>query len=346
MGDALTLGVVGYGWFAELLHERVLSGLPRLRVTAVCELDETRRKRGCEQLGVPGYGSLEAMLDAGACDAVAIFTPHSSHRELVELSAAHGRHVFCEKAMAVTSEDCRAMIDATQAAGVELMVGHMQKLFPAYRRVAELVRSGRYGEPVAAQVSGFHWSPVFEGWWRRTRDCGGLLYWTGVHDVDTLRYVIDSEVEHVYAVTGPSTDDYTDYEDSIAVTMKYANGVVASLQVAQHDPLRSFEHAFSMSVLCERGAVGFDPQRNLVSHAGRDGLSARPPTEEIFPPHEESMYLAYETEFAHFVEVTMDGVSSKLPAKDGLRCVETLEAVYASVDSGAPVSLRHGEVRA
>jgi predicted dehydrogenase len=65
-----------------------------------------RRERGCDQLGVTGYATLEEMLAADACDAVAIFTPHSTHRELVELSAAHHRHVFCEKAMAVTSEDC------------------------------------------------------------------------------------------------------------------------------------------------------------------------------------------------------------------------------------------------
>lgn len=343
MPDALRLGVVGYGWFAELLHRRVLNELPRLRVTGLCEVDELRRGRGCEQLGVTGYATLEEMLADDVCDAVAIFTPHSTHRELVELSAAHRRHVFCEKAMAVSSEDCAAMIAAAEAAGVELMIGHMQKLFPAYRRVGELVRSGRYGRPVAAQVAGFHWSPVFDGWWRRARDCGGLLYWTGIHDVDTLRYVMDSEVDEVYAATGPKTDAYTDYEDSIAVVMKYANGAVASLHVAHHDPLRSFERSFSMSVVCERGAVAFDPAHDVVTHAARDGLDAASVREERVPPHEQSMYVAYQAEFAHFVEVVLDGVPSRLPATDGLRCVETLESISAAVRTGAPVAVRRRE---
>jgi predicted dehydrogenase len=88
----------------------VLKRLPRLEVTALCEPDERRRRRGTEHLEVPGYATAEEMLDAGVCDAVAIFTPHSTHRELVELSASRGLHVFCEKAMAVTSDDCVAMI--------------------------------------------------------------------------------------------------------------------------------------------------------------------------------------------------------------------------------------------
>jgi predicted dehydrogenase len=171
------------------------------------------------------------------------------------------------------------------------MVGHMQKLFPPYARLAELVRSGTYGMPVAAQVSGFHWSPVFEGWWRRRRDCGGLLYWTGIHDIDTLRHVMASDVDTVFAMTGPATDDYTDYEDAISVVMRHANGAVASLQVAQHDPLRSFERAFSMSVVCEHGGVAFDPERDQVVHAGRQGLSAQDAVVEAFPPHEDNMFV-------------------------------------------------------
>ncbi|MEJ7802937.1 MAG: Gfo/Idh/MocA family oxidoreductase [Candidatus Limnocylindria bacterium] len=339
MPERVALGVVGYGWFAELLHERVLKRLPRLEVTALCELDEVRRRRGTEHLEVPGYATAEAMLDAEVCDAVAIFTPHSTHRELVELSASRGRHVFCEKAMAVTSEDCVAMISASQVAGVELMVGHMQKLFPPYARLAELVRGGTYGAPVAVQVSGFHWSPVFEGWWRRRRDCGGLLYWTGIHDIDTLRHVLASEVDTVFAMTGPTTDDYTDYEDAIAVVMRHTNGAIASLQVAQHDPLKRFEEAFSMSVVCEHGGVAFDPKRNVVVHAARDGLSAQGTVVEAFAPHEDSMFVAYAAEFRHFVEVVLDKVPSRLSGEDGLRCVETLEAITTSAQRDRPVTV-------
>jgi hypothetical protein len=93
----------------------------------------------------------------------------------------------------------------------------------------------------------------------------------------------------VYAATGPKTDAYTDYEDSIAVVLKYGNGAVASLHVAHHDPLRSFERSFSMSVVCERGGVAFDPTRDVVTHAPERPGGGRV-VEERFPPHEESMY--------------------------------------------------------
>ena len=346
MPDSLTLGVVGFGWFAELLHDRVLTGLDRLDTVAVCDPDPARRTRAAELLGAQAFASMEEMLAGSDCQAVAIFTPHSTHRELVEQAAAAGRHIFCEKAMAVTATDCVAMIAAAREARVELMVGHMQKLFPAYRRVAEIVASGRYGAPVAAHVNGLHWCPVYEGWWRRKADCGGLLYWTGVHDVDTLRHVIGGDVESVFAVTGPDTDDDTDYEDSIAATLRFESGAVATLHVAQHDPLRSFEESFSMQVLCKQGAVAFDPGTNRVVHAARAGHERFGPAVESFVDHEESMFVAYREEFAHFASVVLDGVASRLPAEDGLRCVEILEAVYASAASHEPAPVHRADVTA
>lgn len=335
MADRLTLGVVGFGWFAELLQGRVLTGLDRLQTVAVCDPDPARREQASRRLGAPAFASMEEMLAGSDCQAVAIFTPHSTHRELVEQASAAGRHIFCEKAMAVTAADCVAMMNAARDADVELMVGHMQKLFPAYRRIVELVTSGRYGAPVAAHVSGFHWCPVYEGWWRRKADCGGLLYWTGVHDIDTLRHVMASEVRSVFAAAGPATDGYTDYEDSIAATLCFESGAVASLQVAQHDPLRDFEASFSMQVVCEGGAVAFDPTCDQVAHGARRGHQRSSPEIEAFAGHEESMFVAYREEFAHFVEVVLDGVPSRLPARDGLRCVEILEAVSASVATGS-----------
>ena len=155
-----------------------------------------------------------------------------------------------------------------------------------------------------------------------------------------------SDVDTVFAMTGPATDDYTDYEDAISVVMRHANGAVASLQVAQHDPLRSFERAFSMSVVCEHGAVAFDPERDQVVHAGRKGLSAQDAVVEAFPPHDDNMFVAYEAEFRHFVEVVLDGVPSRLSGEDGLRCVETLEAITTSVRTDSPVAVNRALVGA
>lgn len=337
------IAIAGFGWFAELLCGRVLPFVPEVRVVAVCDQLASRRERAATLLGIPVFEDLEAMLRGSDADGIVILTPHNTHRELVEMAASAGRHVFCEKAMAVTASDCVSMIRAAQAANVNLLVGHMQKLFAPYARVIELVRSGVYGRPVAMNVFGFHWCPVFEGWWRKKEACGGLLYWTGIHDLDTMR-AIAGEVKQVYALAGPKTDSYTEYEDSVSVTLSYEGGATGSLQVAEHDPLRDFSDSFALSVLCERGAIRYYPETASVEHRQRNGHNLGDLFRDVFPSHEESENEAYRWEFAHFARVVRGVEPTLLTATDGLRCVETLEAVYRSLSTGQPATVDWNDV--
>jgi predicted dehydrogenase len=324
---------IGFGWFAELLVTRVLADLSDLEVITVVEKSDERRRRA-EELGLSAVVSLAELPET--CDAVVVLTPHDTHRELVVEAATRGLHVFCEKAFAVSSVDCLAMIEACRRAGVVLAVGHMQKLFPTHARAVELARSGRYGKVLAVQVSGLHWCPVMPGWWRSKNSCGGLLYWTGIHDLDTLRAITGSDVTRVMALTGPKTDDYTDYEDSIAVTLQYASGAIASMLVAEHAPLRTFEESFQISVLLERGSIHVDPGTGEVTHASRhDQERSTPAVGESFGSFEHLEEHAYREEFSAFARRVLSGDLTPDPTvEDGLRCVETLEAIYASVDSG------------
>ena len=198
---------IGFGWFAELLITRVFADLPELQVISVVERSEERRQRA-QELGLSAVRSLDDL--PAACEAVIVLTPHDTHRELVVEAAAKGLHVFCEKAFAVSSADCLAMIEACRSAGVVLTIGHMQKLFPTHARAVELARGGSYGDVVALQVAGLHWCPVMPGWWRGKDSCGGLLYWTGIHDLDTMRAITGSDVSGVISFGGLATDGYTE----------------------------------------------------------------------------------------------------------------------------------------
>lgn len=333
----LNIALVGFGWFAELLVTRVLADVPALRVVAVVDPSPERRAAAVA-LGLAATDSIARLTSVTPhCQAVVVMTPHDTHRLLVEQAASSGLHVFCEKAFAVTTADCLAMVQACNQAGVVLAVGHMQKLFPGHARLVALCRSGRYGRVVAAHVSGLHWCPVFPGWWRRRDSCGGLLYWTGIHDIDTLRAVVGSDVQSAFAVTGPPTDDYTDYENSIAVTLVYGNGAVATMQVAEHDPLTTFEESFEYSVLLETGSIRLKPYTGELRHAGRNGNERGPVVVEqygSFVSQEEHAYRQELQEFAELVRAGAASASLSASALDGLRCVETLEAIYRSTASG------------
>jgi predicted dehydrogenase len=306
-----------------------------VEVVAAVDPSPDRRERA-EAASLRAVPSLQELASVAEVDAVAVLTPHDTHREIVTTAAAAGLHVFCEKAFAVTSADCVAMMDACRDAGVVLAVGHMQKLFPAHRRAVELARSGELGKVLSVAVDGLHWCPVFPGWWRSTDRCGGLLYWTGIHDIDTMRALVGAEAESVVAVTGPRMDDYTEYEDVVAATIRYAGGAVGTLHVAEQWPLRTFEEAFEISVTLSGGGIRVTPGKALVEHAVRTGHERGEVLSESFGSFEAMEEEAYRRELEDFVAAVRAGVPAHPSAVDGLRCVETLEALYRSAASGVP----------
>lgn len=329
----LRLAVVGYGWFAELLHDRVVPGLSGLEVVAVVDPSPERRELA-QSRGLAAAADLDELVAGTALDAVAVLTPHDTHRELVTAAAGHGLHVFCEKAMAVTSADCVAMVQACRDAGVVLVVGHMQKLFGAHRRAVELARSGELGEVRGVFVDGAHWCPVFPGWWRSTERCGGLLYWTGIHDLDTMRAMVGAEARTAYAVTAPRFDDYTEYEDVVTATVVYENGAVGSISVAEQWPLLTFEESFEIRLTLTGGGIRVLPAQAALEHAGRTGHERGEVVRETFGSFAEMEEQAYVLELEEFVRAVRAGQLDHPSAVDGLRCVEVLEAVYRSVASG------------
>lgn len=332
--------LVGFGWFAELLVRRVMADVPELLLVAAVDPSPERRAAAAA-LGLVAVDTLAALPEQ--CQAVVVLTPHDTHRGIVLQAAAAGMHVFCEKAFAVTSSDCLDMIRACAQAGVVLKVGHMQKLFPGHARLVSICQSGRYGKVLAIQVAGMHWCPVLPGWWRRVQSCGGLLYWTGIHDLDTLRAVTGSEVRSVFAATAPRSDFYTDYENAISVTLMYDSGVVASMQVAELDPLRTFEEAFEISVLLERGSIHLRPLTGEIKHVSRDDQVRAAAECELHGSFEDQEEHAYRQEFTDFARTILGAGTATLDwtsALDGLRCVETLEAIYQSASSGQVAAVK------
>jgi predicted dehydrogenase len=332
----LRVVLVGFGWFAELLVGRAFPNVPELSLAGVVDLSAARRSAAAAA-GLHVYHDLPAALADPAVDGVIVMTPHDTHREVVSAAIAAGKHVFCEKAFAVTTQDARAMTEAAASTGVTLLVGHMQKLFPPYARVVELARSGTYGDVVGVHVDGLHWSPVFPGWWRTWRSCGGLLYWTGIHDLDTINHVVGSVPDSVFAMTGPKTEPYVEYDDQIVAVLRYPGGVLASLHVSCHHPVREFADSFGMSVLLESGGIRFVPESQTVEHAGRSGpdrLERGEVVVERFGSVEATEDEAYTAELRHFARVVRGREASRLTPRAATAVVATLEALYRSVESG------------
>ncbi|MFE9367675.1 Gfo/Idh/MocA family protein [Streptomyces sp. NPDC006978] len=181
-----------------------MAGLPGLRPTAVPDPDPVRAKALGERHGVPALGSLEELLEREDVEAVAIAVPPAAHAAMATAALRAGRHVFCEKPLATTARDARAVARDAERAGRALVVDHVLRYNPLLRAVERIVAQGLLAAPrrflfendASDQDLGpGHW------FWDRAHS-GGIFVEHGVHFFDAARALLGSDRVSVRATAG------------------------------------------------------------------------------------------------------------------------------------------------
>ncbi|MGQ9369109.1 Gfo/Idh/MocA family protein [Azospirillum sp. ST 5-10] len=225
----LKLGVAGLGR-GFMLMLPTLAGHPRLRLVAAADPRPEARRRFAEDFGGRGHASVEELCADPEVEAVYVATPHQFHVAHVGAAAAHGKHVLVEKPMALTLEDCRAMIDAAAAAGVHLLVGHSHSFDSPVLRTRALIASGAFGRVrmiTAMNYTDFLYRP------RRPEELdtargGGVVFSQAAHQMDVVRLLGGGRVAQVQATTG-AWDPARPTEGAYAAHLRFADGAFASL---------------------------------------------------------------------------------------------------------------------
>ena len=334
----IRFALVGCGSFGRYIGP-FADGLPALSLEAVCDPSEECRELAKGMIGreVPAFETLEECLARAGegIDAVMLTSPNGVHCEQAVAAAEAGKHVFCEKPMAIDTAECRRMVDAAEAAGVKLVVGHKRRLRPPFVRAKELALSGELGEPVAIQLSTWHYYQDIPDWWLRREQCGGLLHRVGVHDVDFMRAVL-GDVDVVTAFGVKDVTGEADYDECLTLSMRFRSGAIGSLQAGfRFGPLH-FRESCAPWIQCTKGGVRvatfgdhidvfWGPDPDHLEHERFDDLGQE---------------AAYRAELMGFAEWILEGKTPVLSWEEGLRCVEVMEAAYRSAaQDGAAVSL-------
>jgi predicted dehydrogenase len=202
----IKVGVVGYGGAFNMgrvhLQEMQKAGMTP---TAVAEIDPARLAVATQDFqNIETYSSLSAMLKKSAVDLVTVITPHNTHAPLALRALKAGRHVVCEKPMAIKTAECDAMIAAARKSGVVLSTYHNRHWDGPIRNAVQHIRSGMIGDVVRVEA---HWGSRSKpgDWWRTSKSIsGGLLYDWGVHLLEYSLQIIRSDIVEVagYAKTG------------------------------------------------------------------------------------------------------------------------------------------------
>lgn len=273
------IGLVGGGMIGSA-HAAVLQviaqALPgRVELTAVADPDPRTRETF---QSLYGWGAAHpdhtALLRAAAVDAVFVCTPTVHHAEIVRDVAAAGRHLFCEKPLAMTLAEARAMHDGVRRAGVRAQIGLVLRFSAIYHLVRDLLRDPALGAPMAAVFRDDQCFPIrglHDTAWRadRRQTAGGTLIEHGVHDLDLLTWLFGPVARlRAWQQNHAGHDGVEDY---VAVELAFASGLRAQLVTVWHDMLQRPSNR-RLEIFCRRGflATEADMRGDIELQRGDD----------------------------------------------------------------------------
>jgi 1,5-anhydro-D-fructose reductase (1,5-anhydro-D-mannitol-forming) len=286
------------------------------------------------ELGVPYVDSYAELLE-GKPDGVVVCSENAKHRELVELAAAAGAHVLCEKPIATTLADARAMIDACAASNVNLMIAYPVRFSPAFAALKGSLESGALGTPVAVTGTNNGQIPLDQRAWFVDPELagGGSLTDHTVHVADLLDSLFDSaRASSVYATTNKIMHaGKVEVETGGLVSIRYDNGVSATIDCSwSKPPSYPTWGGLTLQLVGTRGIADMDAfSQRVDGHSESTGngvwLSYGPNSDAVL--------------VAEFVSSIAEGRAPQPDGEVGYRTLQIVAAGYESVRTGQPVSL-------
>ncbi|MCA1039215.1 Gfo/Idh/MocA family oxidoreductase [Bacillus infantis] len=234
--EMIKVGVIGCGSIARHRHlpEYHLNG--RAEIMAVCDIVEERAMDMAALYHAEAYSNYEDLLENPQIDAVSVCTPNYLHAPISIAALKAGKHVLCEKPMAVSVEEAESMIEAARKYGKKLMIGHNQRFVPSHQKARAFIASGEAGKVYSFRTAFGHGGP--EGWsadgkdswfFRKSEAFIGAMGDLGVHKTDLIRYLLGEEITQAGAFVEASSKENSDVDDTAVCILKTESGVIGTL---------------------------------------------------------------------------------------------------------------------
>lgn len=224
-------GIVGAGYFGADLA-RSLVKIDGAHVTAI--YDPAHGETIATELGADNCECLDALVSREDVDCVIVASPSHLHREPVIKAAEHGKHVFCEKPIALNYEDCQAMVAACEENQVLFMAGHIMNFFNGVHRAKELIMQGKIGKVLFCHAARTGWEePQPTVSWKKLRDQSGGHLYHHIHELDCIQFMMGGLPEKVTMVGGNvyhQGEQFGDEDDMLLIQLEYADQRYAVLE--------------------------------------------------------------------------------------------------------------------
>ncbi len=339
MTQPVRICMVGAGRVGQLHSSTLRAHVPNSDIVALVDTAPQMLQKTGDAFGIEQrYGSLEEALDKTACDAVVLTTPTFTHRPLTQLAAERGKHVFCEKPMAMDLAECDAMIDACRRGGVHLQIGFMRRFDPDFALAFERIAAGAIGEPM--QIRSLTHGPGLPPMWANDiRTSNGMLAEVNSHDLDSVRWLMGAPIERIYlevanfkgAVRGVPFDHFY---DTMLASLRFASGAVGSIS-----GICPCEYGYDarVEVVGTKGIlqIGSMEGRALVICVDREQGLVQP----VHGRWADRFAWGYIREMQHFVQCIREERAPQVTGEDGRWAVAAVLAGTRSLLEQRPVRL-------
>jgi predicted dehydrogenase len=329
----MKIGILSFAHHHGEAYIGNLRAIPEVELLGVADEDIERGRRLANQHDSTFFDSYAALLDAKP-DGVVICSENSKHRSMVEMAAHAGVHVLCEKPLATTVEDARAIVDACERAGVILMTAFPMRFSAPMVQIKHRLDAGDLGQVYCFNSTNQGEMPINHRAWfvDPILAGGGAVADHTVHLVDIMRWYLGDEVSQVYAQTNRIFHaDEVEIETGGLEMLTFRNGVFASIDTSwSRPPYWPTWGGLTLEMVTDRGAIQVDAFRQNLT---------------VYRHEWERAGWAYWGSDANqamvneFIQSIRENRPPLVTGDDGLKAVEVVAAAYESAQSGQPVSL-------
>jgi predicted dehydrogenase len=332
-------GIIGAGRFADNVFAPAIKQSADSHLAAVMARDREKAGAFAKKHEVPKfYNSAEALCNDSEIDAVYIASPTFLHREHTVLAAQCGKHIFCEKPMAPTLEECDQMIAAAEENNVTLMIGHNMRFHKIHQKVKEMIADGIVGTVGIARAEIITSFKKNQGdkfttdQFRLNREIGGggVLFDMGIHAIDALRYVLGDDVEEVSAFSQNLFIDCNG-EDTVSAVLKFKKGAYGAVTTSGALPhaRNGIEIYGDKGAIITYGSVWIFVQSGEIKILADDKWETQ--TVEI-----NNCYLA---EIEHFLQCMAEKKAPAVTGREGQKNIQVVLAAYRSMDERRTIQI-------
>ncbi|MCL0056407.1 inositol 2-dehydrogenase [Dehalococcoidia bacterium] len=333
MKGKISAGIIGAGRSGRVHAENLAFRIPEAEVLAVADVIQEVAQRCATDFCIPQVKDYHRILDDPKIDAIVICSSTDTHAQIIAEAATAGKHIFCEKPIALDLAGIDQALTAVEKAKVILQIGFQRRFDPNFRRARELILQGAIGKPHILRITSRDPQPPPIDY---IKVSGGIFLDMTIHDFDMARYIMGEEVEEVYALGSnlidPRIGEIGD-TDTAVVTLYFKSGAIG---VIDNSRKAVYGYDQRMEVFGEKGKVTVENPRPDTSILTDEKGDHTPPLLHFFLERYSDSYLA---ELKAFIECIQLGKEPQVSGLDGKVSVVMAYAAKRSCEEHRPVRL-------